>query len=330
MTARLLLQQASVVGATTPASIDLDENREELIIGRSKTQADIVLDVPVENGKASYLISRRHAKLRRVASRWVLSDVGSVNGLQVNAARLCVGVEHALSDGDVVSLGSSVRALNYKYEEPRKKRRRVVAPSGHGVRATSARLAAAEARAAAAEAVAVASTAAAFARRRAAAARALAHLRCPPCGEPFACACVLPCGHALDEACFLAHASSDCPMCGAILRRPPHRSAHIDAAVEALVADDDDLREAHDRRLAEADCARRAARDNPHATPLVRPYLDDQQPPKKVEEDLVEPGRRDDDNDDDDPVCDGCGEVGHDHARCPYRSDLSDDDDDDE
>ena len=54
----------------------------------------IVLDDP--------RVSRRHAQLRSVNGRWMVSDHQSTNGTFVNGMR--VG-EHPLNPGDIVSLG---------------------------------------------------------------------------------------------------------------------------------------------------------------------------------------------------------------------------------
>ena len=47
-------------------------------------------------------VSRRHAELRRMASGWLLRDVGSLNGTYVNRQRI---EELALNPGDEVQIG---------------------------------------------------------------------------------------------------------------------------------------------------------------------------------------------------------------------------------
>ena len=50
-------------------------------------------------------VSRRHAEVRRAGSGYVVVDLGSTNGTMVNGAR--IDGEHRLSDGDIVSIGST-------------------------------------------------------------------------------------------------------------------------------------------------------------------------------------------------------------------------------
>ncbi len=66
------------------------------VIGRSR-DCDIVLE---DAG-----ISRRHAELRPYGEGWVVSDLGSTNGLRVNGR--AVQGPQALSSGDRLELGST-------------------------------------------------------------------------------------------------------------------------------------------------------------------------------------------------------------------------------
>jgi Protein of unknown function (DUF3662)/FHA domain len=66
------------------------------VIGRSR-DCDIVIE---DAG-----ISRRHAELRPYGEGWVVSDLGSTNGLRVNGS--VVHGPHALSSGDRLELGST-------------------------------------------------------------------------------------------------------------------------------------------------------------------------------------------------------------------------------
>lgn len=66
------------------------------VIGRSR-ECDIVLE---DAG-----ISRQHAELRPYGEGWVVSDLGSTNGLRVNG-RVVQGPQ-ALSGGDRLELGST-------------------------------------------------------------------------------------------------------------------------------------------------------------------------------------------------------------------------------
>jgi predicted component of type VI protein secretion system len=73
--------------------VQLDADR--LIVGKS---ADVDLQI---SGDAS--VSRVHAMLERVGSRWVIRDVGSMNGTLVNGERIIV--DHVLRDDDEIILG---------------------------------------------------------------------------------------------------------------------------------------------------------------------------------------------------------------------------------
>jgi hypothetical protein len=64
-----------------------------VVIGRSR-DCDVTLDDPN--------VSRRHAELRREGSAWVVSDLGSTNGVKVNGRRVN---DHPLTPGDDITLG---------------------------------------------------------------------------------------------------------------------------------------------------------------------------------------------------------------------------------
>jgi hypothetical protein len=64
-----------------------------VVLGRSR-DCDVTLDDPN--------VSRRHAELRREGSAWVVSDLGSTNGVKVNGRRVN---DHPLTPGDEIVLG---------------------------------------------------------------------------------------------------------------------------------------------------------------------------------------------------------------------------------
>jgi hypothetical protein len=72
------------------------------VIGRSR-DCDLMLDDPN--------VSRRHAELRRENGAWVVSDLGSTNGVKVNGRRVN---EQPLSPGDEISLG--LEKLHFEVE----------------------------------------------------------------------------------------------------------------------------------------------------------------------------------------------------------------------
>jgi pSer/pThr/pTyr-binding forkhead associated (FHA) protein len=53
-------------------------------------------------------VSRPHAVMERRGDQWVLMDLGSSNGTQVNAERVYEGEETMLQDGDIVSFGATM------------------------------------------------------------------------------------------------------------------------------------------------------------------------------------------------------------------------------
>src|SRR5712691_13200728 len=81
-----------------PSGMRLDVD-EEVTIGR--VSSDITIDDP--------MVSRRHAALRPVNEGLEIEDLGSRNGTWVNGAR--VRGRYALTDGDVIAIGSAQLAV---------------------------------------------------------------------------------------------------------------------------------------------------------------------------------------------------------------------------
>jgi hypothetical protein len=71
----------------------VDVTKERFILGRSKSQADLVLD--------DANVSRQHAAIERVGDTWFLADLGSTNGCYVDGQRVS---RRQLSDGDVIEI----------------------------------------------------------------------------------------------------------------------------------------------------------------------------------------------------------------------------------
>lgn len=67
-------------------------------IGRAAT-ADVVIKDPQR------MVSSRHGEIRRRGSSWVLIDLGSTNGTELNEIRLTARNEYGLKDGDRIKLG---------------------------------------------------------------------------------------------------------------------------------------------------------------------------------------------------------------------------------
>ena len=78
----------------------------EMLIGRRSDRKDIHPEIPL----ADPGISHRHAKLQRQPDGgFLLLDVGSTNGTQLNGVDVQPGVRTPLSDGDEITLGCWTR-----------------------------------------------------------------------------------------------------------------------------------------------------------------------------------------------------------------------------
>lgn len=83
-----------LTGATKGESYVLNGNR--IVIGRSEKA-----DVRISDSKAS----REHAELTRVRDAWVVTDLGSQNGIMVNDKKV---TQKELSEGDKLIIGQTV------------------------------------------------------------------------------------------------------------------------------------------------------------------------------------------------------------------------------
>jgi len=94
------LLQLEILAHADPAmvgrTLEIDDHGVEVVVGRSST-SDLVLDAPS--------ISRRHAILRASDGAWLVSDLGSRHGTQLNGVRLEEGAEQRLQPGDRLTLG---------------------------------------------------------------------------------------------------------------------------------------------------------------------------------------------------------------------------------
>jgi pSer/pThr/pTyr-binding forkhead associated (FHA) protein len=71
----------------------VDVTKDRFVLGRSKTQADLVLD--------DANVSRQHAAIERVGDTWFLADLGSTNGCYVDGQRVS---RRPIADGDVIEI----------------------------------------------------------------------------------------------------------------------------------------------------------------------------------------------------------------------------------
>lgn len=94
-----------------PQRIPLD--RDSVIIGRG-AKADVILYV----GEYPSFVSREHAKLELDTdiNRWVVSDLGSVNGMFHNSIKLTKDMPRTLSHGDRVYFGNPQHSFFIEYE----------------------------------------------------------------------------------------------------------------------------------------------------------------------------------------------------------------------
>lgn len=91
--------------SNTGKIFDLDH--DESIIGRAR-EADVVISEPG--------VSRIHASIERVGTRYQLLDLGSTNGTRWNGVRLSFDPVN-LTDGDEISLSDSIQ-LTFSREAP--------------------------------------------------------------------------------------------------------------------------------------------------------------------------------------------------------------------
>jgi diguanylate cyclase (GGDEF)-like protein len=80
------------------------DDSEEIIVGRSSA-AQVRID--------DDLVSRKHARIRRMNRELVLEDLKSANGIAVNGARV---QKHSLKDGDKIQIGNTT-ILKFTYTD---------------------------------------------------------------------------------------------------------------------------------------------------------------------------------------------------------------------
>ena len=85
--------RAPAVLSLTYQNRAMDVTKERFILGRSKSQADLVLD--------DANVSRQHAAIERVGDAWYLADLGSTNGCYIEGQRVS---RRMLADGDVIEI----------------------------------------------------------------------------------------------------------------------------------------------------------------------------------------------------------------------------------
>ena len=88
-------QAAPAVLSLSYQNRSVDVTKDRFILGRSKSQADLVLD--------DANVSRQHAAIERVGDAWFLADLGSTNGCYIEGQRIS---RRALADGDVIEITS--------------------------------------------------------------------------------------------------------------------------------------------------------------------------------------------------------------------------------
>jgi len=81
---------------------------EESTIGRWDADNGIFPDVDLDAFDSDAKVSRKHARIKRTNSGYVIEDLGSTNGTYVNRGRrLLPGTSEALNDGDEVIVGKT-------------------------------------------------------------------------------------------------------------------------------------------------------------------------------------------------------------------------------
>ena len=96
---RLLRSQVpSLISLKKECCPDIPLNRDHLILGKSRTQADIIL--------SDSTVSRRHARIERRVDGYYVTDLFSTNGTFLDGHRLESGQAVALKDGAQLTIAS--------------------------------------------------------------------------------------------------------------------------------------------------------------------------------------------------------------------------------
>jgi type VI secretion system FHA domain protein len=86
-------------------------NQPVITIGRSAT-VDVVLE------DSQRMVSSRHGEIRKQGNSWVLVDLGSTNGTELNQVRLIARNEYGLKDGDQIKLGDFLLIFKAPHDRP--------------------------------------------------------------------------------------------------------------------------------------------------------------------------------------------------------------------
>lgn len=106
-----VIAQAFAVGPTpsgeqltlTYQGRPMQVDKDRVVLGRSKQNADVVLD--------DANVSRQHAAIERVGHAWYVVDLGSTNGVYVGGVRI---TRHRLIDGDLIEITTHQVAVSLR------------------------------------------------------------------------------------------------------------------------------------------------------------------------------------------------------------------------
>jgi FHA domain len=100
--AKLLIERGHSAGKQFALSTD------ETNIGRWDADSGIFPDVDLDTDDPEAKVSRRHARIIRKSSQYLVEDLGSTNGTFINRGRrLLPGDKQVLSDGDEIIVGKT-------------------------------------------------------------------------------------------------------------------------------------------------------------------------------------------------------------------------------
>ena len=88
-------------------------DKETILIGRTDPSLGFVPDIDLhDEGNVGYVVSRRHAKLIRRGSSFLVEDMGSANQTRIDGTPVPLGAQMPIALGQHLWLGGCILALD--------------------------------------------------------------------------------------------------------------------------------------------------------------------------------------------------------------------------